>query len=94
MIPITSASLYFSGHHHLSLDEKRPYRFEGLTKEVKPGDKGVVFTMKLKKGPTALHTWFRGMGADVNLSAYYVYLSRKSGINEAASDPEGRSIHD
>ena len=32
--------------------------------------------MKLKKGPTALHTWFKGKD-DTMLSAYYVYVTRK-----------------
>jgi len=35
----------------------------------------VVFTAKLKKGPIALHTWFRG--EDLIFSAYYVYVHRK-----------------
>ena len=74
-LPITQASLFVSGHNHLSIGEKRSYQFEGLTKQVKEKDKGARFTMILKKGPAALHTWFRGK--DTILSAYYVYVTRK-----------------
>ena len=74
-LPITSASIYLNNYHHLSVGQKRPYGFEGLTKQVKSGDKSVVFTANLRKGPIALHTWFRG--EDLVLSAYYVYIHRK-----------------
>ncbi len=74
-LPINQASLYVTGHNHMSIGEKKAYQFEGLTKPVRKGDKGAVFTMNLKKGPTALHTWFRGK--DTILSAYYVYITRK-----------------
>ena len=74
-IPITSASIYLSNYHHLSVAQKRPYGFEGLSKQVKTGDKSVVFTVKLQKGPIALHTWFRG--ENLVFSAYYVYVHRK-----------------
>ena len=74
-LPITSASFYLSNHQHLKISEKRSYGFEGLTQPVKPGDKSIVFNAKLKKGPIALHTWFRG--EDTILSAYYVYVRRK-----------------
>ena len=73
-LPISQASLYVSGHNHLSIGEKRSYQFEGLTQRVKTGDKGTIFTMNLKKGPSALHTWFRG--EETVLSAYYVYVTR------------------
>ena len=56
--------------------EKKAYQFEGLTKRVTPKDKGITFTMNLKKGPTALHTWFKGKN-ELMLSAYYVYITRK-----------------
>jgi len=84
-LPINQASLFVSGHNHLSIGEKRSYQFEGLTKRVKPGDKGVVFTMDLKKGPAALHTWFRGK--DTILSAYYVYVTR---TGDAVGKPSRR----
>ena len=74
-LPITSAAFYLSNHHHLSIGEKRPYGFEGLTTPVGEDDKSVTFTAILKKGPIALHTWFRG--EDTILSAYYVYVTRK-----------------
>ena len=74
-LPIKSAAFYLSNHHHLSISEKRPYGFEGLTKPVGKDDKSVTFTAKLRKGPIALHTWFRG--EDTILSAYYVYVTRK-----------------
>ncbi len=75
-LPITHASLFVSGHNHMSIGKKRAYQFEGLTKRVREVDKGAVFTMKLKKGPTALHTWFKGRD-DTMLSAYYVYVTRQ-----------------
>ncbi|MBT5707771.1 MAG: hypothetical protein HOI66_15760, partial [Verrucomicrobia bacterium] len=75
-LPINQAMLYVTGHNHMSIGEKRAYQFEGLTKQVKREDKGVVFTMNLKKGPTALHTWFRGED-NTMLSAYYVYITKK-----------------
>ena len=74
-LPITSASIYLNNFHHMSVGQKRPYGFEGLTKKVMPGDRSVVFTTTLKKGPIALHTWFRGK--DTVFSAYYVYVTRK-----------------
>jgi arylsulfatase len=75
-LPIKKASLYFAGHNHMSISQKRPYSFEGLTKTVREGDKGIVFTMQLKEGPTALHTWYHGEN-DTMLSAYYVYITKK-----------------
>ena len=75
-LPINQAMLYISGHNHLKISEKKSYQFEGLTKRVNPKDKGVTFTMNLKKGPTALHTWFK-VRDGIMLSAYYVYVNRK-----------------
>lgn len=75
-LPINQAMLFVSGHNHLKISEKKSYQFEGLTKRVNPKDKGVTFTMNLKKGPTALHTWFKGKN-ELMLSAYYVYVNRK-----------------
>jgi arylsulfatase len=75
-LPINQASLYVAGHNHMSIGEKRAYQFEGLTKQVRKVDKGAIFTMNLKKGPTALHTWFKG-GENTMLSAYYVYVTKK-----------------
>ena len=63
----------------MSIGEKKGYQFEGLTKQVKKDDKGITFTMHLKKGPTALHTWFRGKD-NTMLSAYYVYVSPKNSV--------------
>jgi arylsulfatase len=74
-IPIERAWFYISNHHHMPISEKKPYGFEGLTKAVEPGDTAVAFTMPLKKGPIALHTWFQGEGGF--FSAYYVYVTRK-----------------
>ncbi|MEM1443616.1 MAG: sulfatase/phosphatase domain-containing protein, partial [Verrucomicrobiota bacterium] len=74
-LPIETASLYLTGHNHLSIGEKKPYSFEGLTQPVGKEDKAAVFTMNLKKGPTTLHTWFRGPSLDI--SAYYVYVTKK-----------------
>ena len=75
-LPIDKAMLYLSGHNHLEIDQKMPYQFEGFTQQVSKGDKGITFTMNLKKGPTALHTWFMGQ-ENTQLSAYYVYVNRK-----------------
>lgn len=76
-LPITTAHLYFADHDHMSISEKKPYSFEGLSKNVREGDKGVVFTMHLKEGPTVLHTWFEGED-DTMLSAYYAYITKKT----------------
>ena len=75
-LPITEAMLYFSDHNHLDIGQKKAYQFEGLTKRVTQKDKAVTFTMSLKKGPVALHTWFKGQN-NTMLSAYYVYIYRK-----------------
>ena len=61
--------------NHMSIGEKWPYGFEGLTTVVKPSDTAAVFTVELEKGPMALHTWFQGKGT--MLSAYYAYVTRK-----------------
>lgn len=79
-LPINQAMLYLSGHNHLKISEKKSYQFEGLSKRVNSDDKGITFTMNLKKGPTALHTWFKG-GDGMNLSAYYVYVNHKRNHN-------------
>ena len=78
-LPITQAMLYVSGHNHLDIGQKTAYQFEGLTQGVNPKDKGVTFTMNLKKGPAALHTWFKG-NDNTMLSAYYVYVNRKGDV--------------
>lgn len=74
-LKINQASFYLSNYHHLSIGEKRPYGFEGLTKPVSQDDTSVTFTAQLQKGPIALHTWFRG--PQTTLSAYYVYVTKK-----------------
>ena len=75
-LPITEAMLYVSDHNHLDIGQKKAYQFEGLTKRVTQKDKAITFTMSLKKGPVALHTWFKGQN-NTMLSAYYVYIYRK-----------------
>ena len=75
-LPITEAMLYVSDHNHLDIGQKKAYQFEGLTKRVTQKDKAITFTMSLKKGPVALHTWFKGQN-NTMLSAYYVYVYRK-----------------
>jgi len=72
---ITQASFYLSDYHHLDIGDKSPYGFEGWTKPINQDDTHVTFTAELKKGPIALHTWFRG--PQTTLSAYYVYVTRK-----------------
>ena len=74
-LSITQASFFLSNHHHLDIADKKPYQFEGLTKRVQPEDTSVTFTANLKKGPVALHTWFRG--DKTILSAYYVYVTKR-----------------
>ena len=74
-LPITQAMLYVSGHNHLDIGEKKAYKFEGLTKRVTKNDQEATFTINLKKGPCALHTWFKGEN-NTMLSAYYVYIDR------------------
>tara|TARA_B100001123_G_C15342470_1_gene1035570 strand:+ start:6592 stop:8403 length:1812 start_codon:yes stop_codon:yes gene_type:complete len=74
-LEIYMASFYLNDYHHLDIADKQPYRFEGLNKPVGANDKAITFTVPLKKGPIALHTWFRG--PTTTLSAYYVYVTKK-----------------
>lgn len=74
-INVDTASFYLSDYHHLDIGDKTPYRFEGLNKPIGPNDTGITFTAQLKKGPIALHTWFRG--PTTTMSAYYVYVTKK-----------------
>ncbi|MCK5442549.1 MAG: hypothetical protein KAJ23_11720, partial [Maribacter sp.] len=76
-LPITSASVYVNGVNHRTIAEKEAYGFEGLVKHVEKGDTYVTFTMDLKAGPTALHTWFNDTQNQAICSAYYVYVRRK-----------------
>lgn len=46
-----------------------------IEKKLAPKDTSITFTAQLKKGPIALHTWFRG--PQTTLSAYYVYVTKK-----------------
>ena len=74
-LDVNTASFYLSDYHHMPIGDKTPYRFEGLNKPIGTDDTSISFTAQLKKGPVALHTWFRGQ--DTILSAYYVYVTRK-----------------
>ena len=74
-LDVNTASFYLSDYHHLEIGDKTPYRFEGLNKPIGPDDTSVTFSAQLKKGPVALHTWFRG--PQTTLSAYYVYVTKK-----------------
>ncbi len=74
-LDVNTASFYLNDYHHLDIGDKIPYRFEGLNKPIGPDDTSVTFTAQLKKGPVALHTWFRG--PQTTLSAYYVYVTKK-----------------
>ncbi len=76
-LPISQARIYIDGVNHLSLAERKPYKFEGLTKKVSSGETCATFTVKLKSGPTTLHTWFDDNKKQVICSAYYVYVTRK-----------------
>lgn len=75
-LPIVSASIYISGMELHSIAEKKPYGFEGLTKEVTLDDKAITFDVYLKPGPIYLHTFFhiKEQGA---IGAYYAYVTRK-----------------
>ena len=76
-LPISSARLFISDHHHLDIGDKRPYGFEGLTTRVGADDTEATFTVTLPEGTIALHTWFEE-GREVIASAYYVYVTRRS----------------
>ena len=76
-LPIARARLFISGVHHLDIAEKPPYGFEGLTKKVAKDDTHATFTVNLRKGPIALHTWFDDASRETIASAYYVYVTRK-----------------
>ncbi len=75
-LPITSARIFISDHHHLDIGDKPPYGFEGLRTAVDSDDTEARFTVTLPEGPMALHTWF-DEGREVITSAYYVYVTRK-----------------
>jgi len=46
------------------------------TRAVAPGDKAVVFRVKLPAGRTTLQTWFSDPGGKELCGAYYVYVKR------------------
>tara|TARA_R110002049_G_scaffold304996_1_gene500816 strand:- start:1593 stop:3470 length:1878 start_codon:yes stop_codon:yes gene_type:complete len=75
-IPIVSASIYIGDMELRTISEKIPYGFEGLTKNVKPEDKGVIFDVHLKPGPIYLHTFFNIKNQGI-IGAYYAYVNRK-----------------
>ncbi len=75
-LPIVSASIYIGGMELLSISEKIPYGFEGLTKKVTPEDKVITFDVHLKPGPIYLHTFFHIKGQGI-IGAYYAYVTRK-----------------
>ncbi len=75
-LPITSARLFISSHHHLNITDRKPCGFEGLTTTVDENDTEAVFTVALPQGPIALHTWFDS-GREVVASACYVRVRRK-----------------
>lgn len=76
-LPISTARIFISDVEHLAIHEKRPYGFEGLTKKVSKGETSVTFSVQLKAGPIALHTWFDDERGEAIASAYYVYVRRK-----------------
>jgi arylsulfatase A-like enzyme len=75
-LPIATARIYINNVNHLTMDEKRPYGFEGLVKTVEPGETAAIFTVHLEAGPMALHTWFDDKKGETICSAYYVYVRR------------------
>lgn len=76
-LPISTARIFISNVNHLAIGDKKPYGFEGLTKTVEPGETSAIFTVELKAGPMALHTWFNDETRETICSAYYVYVRRK-----------------
>ena len=46
-------------------------------RELKSGDQAAQFTIRLKKGPTRLYTWFYDERDEPICGAYYVYVKRK-----------------
>ena len=79
-LPIANARIFLSDYQHVSLTDKKPYRFEGLIKPVADGDTAVRFSVPLEAGPVALHTWFDAddRQREIICSAYYVYVNRVS----------------
>ncbi|MBK8516114.1 MAG: hypothetical protein IPL55_07445 [Saprospiraceae bacterium] len=75
-LPIESASIYIGGMELLSIAEKKPYSFEGLTNEVKQDDKSITFNVHLKPGLIYLHTFFHLKGQGT-IGAYYAFVKRK-----------------
>jgi arylsulfatase A-like enzyme len=76
-LPISRARIYVNNVNHIDLEDKSPYIFEGLSKRVSTGEKFATFTVELKQGPMALHTWFDDQDGNILFSAYYVYVNRK-----------------
>jgi arylsulfatase len=76
VLPIVSASIYIGGMELRTIEEKIPYSFEGLTKDVYPDDKAISFNVHLKPGPIYLHTFFHIEGQGT-IGAYYAYVNRK-----------------
>jgi len=77
-LPISRARIYINNIHHLPLEDKKPYIFEGLTRNILPGQTSATFEVELKEGPMALHTWFDDREGKILFSAYYVYVDRIS----------------
>ena len=75
-LPISRARMFINNVKHYSLADKRAYGFEGMVKPVQPGETAAVFTVQLKAGPMALHTWFDDPKNEVICGAYYVYVRR------------------
>jgi hypothetical protein len=74
IVPVTKARIYIDPVRHQEYYER--FSFEGLTKELKPDDQSAVFTIWLKKGPIALHTWFDLKDSEASFGAYYVFVKR------------------
>ena len=78
-LPIVAARMLLSGASYTSND-RPPFKFEGQTRETSPGDRSVTFSASLQPGPITLHTWFDAKDGNSICGAYYVYITRKSGL--------------
>ena len=73
-VTIAQARLFIDNVLHQ--DDYQPYSYEGAKVDLDPKDKSAKFTVELKKGQIALHTWFDKKRNDTAFGAYYVYVKR------------------
>jgi len=73
-VTIVQARLFIDNVLHQ--DDYQPYSYEGAKVDLDQKDKSAKFTVELKKGQIALHTWFDKKRNDTAFGAYYVYVKR------------------